>query len=91
MSFEFGTLDTSKNEIRLLRPGQLPTTTTAVVPSHPTVVVPDLTLEFELETVSLDDEPEYVALSYVWGTDLTDHEITVDGKPFLVTKICIVP
>ncbi|KAK0662071.1 putative heterokaryon incompatibility protein [Cercophora samala] len=40
----------------------------------------------ELETVSLDDNPAYDALSYVWGNPQDTSVITVDGSPFQATK-----
>ncbi|ETS74980.1 hypothetical protein PFICI_13464 [Pestalotiopsis fici W106-1] len=39
-----------------------------------------------LRTVSLDDEPTYEALSYVWGDEKDTREISVDGKTANVTK-----
>jgi len=34
---------------------------------------------------SLDENPDYEALSYVWGDDTTGFRVTVDGSPFFVT------
>lgn len=39
-----------------------------------------------LRTVSLDDEPSYKALSYVWGTDLPSDMITIHGEAIAVRK-----
>jgi hypothetical protein len=45
-----------------------------------------LTLNFELIIVSLDEDPVYTALSYVWGGDSTrPGYISVDGKHFQIT------
>ena len=37
-----------------------------------------------LETVSLDDEVNYEALSYVWGTEPPSHQIHINGQAFSV-------
>jgi hypothetical protein len=37
-----------------------------------------------LRVVSLDDMPDYLAASYVWGDPLETRLIQVDGKPFSV-------
>jgi hypothetical protein len=39
----------------------------------------------DLRVVSLDENPEYTALSYCWGDPIFDHEIICEGKTFLVT------
>ncbi|KAK3650485.1 hypothetical protein LTR56_006190 [Elasticomyces elasticus] len=41
-------------------------------------------LECHLTTVSLNDTPEYTALSYVWGTQQPTHRVQVDGRPFWI-------
>ncbi|KAJ4193894.1 hypothetical protein NW767_010133 [Fusarium falciforme] len=41
---------------------------------------------FELITVSLDDDPEYAALSYLWGDPQDQEIITVQGHEVGVTK-----
>jgi hypothetical protein len=38
-----------------------------------------------LGTMSLDDNPEYEALSYVWGDPKITHLICVDGADYAVT------
>lgn len=38
-------------------------------------------IQCSLHTVSLDDEPEFWALSYVWGNSFVTVDITVDGSP----------
>jgi hypothetical protein len=49
-------------------------------------VTPDLALDFDIETVSLDNAPEYVALSYVWGEKQRTQPIQVNGEKVLVTE-----
>jgi hypothetical protein len=39
-----------------------------------------------LQTASLDDEPSYTALSYVWGTDEPSTAVLINGKLVLVRK-----
>lgn len=43
-------------------------------------------LACHLETVSLDDNPEYTALSYVWGDPVDTCLIRVHGAPFFITR-----
>jgi heterokaryon incompatibility protein (HET) len=88
-TFQYDTLDLSGNQIRLLRPKRQQS---PVQPADSTnapnsiVVTPDLSLDFDIETTSLDDAPEYIALSYVWGEkDLTE-PIQVNDEKILVTK-----
>jgi len=38
-----------------------------------------------LRIVSLDDEPKFEALSYVWGEEKSKNPITVDGRPTEIT------
>jgi len=40
----------------------------------------------ELQTISLDDESSYTALSYVWGTDVPSAAVLINGEPFSVRK-----
>lgn len=39
-----------------------------------------------LDTVCLDDNPNFVALSYVWGDPTITEAISLDNQPFQVTK-----
>ena len=39
-----------------------------------------------LQTASLDDQPSYSALSYVWGTDEPSTAVLINGKLVLVRK-----
>ncbi|KAH6665673.1 heterokaryon incompatibility protein-domain-containing protein, partial [Halenospora varia] len=38
----------------------------------------------KLYRVSLDKQPSFVAISYLWGNSTADTEITLNGKPFMV-------
>ena len=91
--FQYSPLDISRKQIRLLRPLPQPTVTShrdasrSRASSLDSVIAwPDLTLNFELIVVSLDEDPVYTALSYVWGDDSTrSGYISVDGKRFQIT------
>ncbi|OAL53825.1 hypothetical protein IQ07DRAFT_628993 [Pyrenochaeta sp. DS3sAY3a] len=97
-NFEYAPLDPSKNEIRLLfpilgprqeRPQGVGNDTANTVDSlreARSIVRPDLSMHFELRVVSLDDSPEYTALSYVWGKPQALQEITVEDHDFPVTE-----
>lgn len=97
-NFEYAPLDPSKNEIRLLFPILGPhqersqsvdndTANTAdSLREARSIVRPDLSLHFELRAVSLDDSPEYTALSYVWGNPQASQGITVEDHDFPVTE-----
>ncbi|CAO2654062.1 Nn.00g107950.m01.CDS01 [Neocucurbitaria sp. VM-36] len=83
-------LNTSNKEIRLLYPLSFPHYSIAALEAEnirdEVIVVPDLPMNFELKTVSLDSEPAYTALSYVWGNAATPSKITVNGCEFPVTE-----
>ena len=38
-----------------------------------------------LSAASLDEKPEYAALSYTWGEPIFDHKITLNGSPFMIS------
>jgi hypothetical protein len=40
----------------------------------------------DVRVVSLDDQPEYSALSYCWGTAIFNHEVIFQGETFLITE-----
>ncbi|KAH7322425.1 heterokaryon incompatibility protein-domain-containing protein [Stachybotrys elegans] len=40
----------------------------------------------QLQTLSLASNPEYDALSYVWGTESAASPMTIDGESFTITK-----
>jgi hypothetical protein len=62
-------LDTERREIRLLE----------LLPSA------NDTVSCRLSQVSLNDEPVFTALSYVWGDPTITESITVNGQPFAIT------
>jgi hypothetical protein len=43
-------------------------------------------IECRLRAVSLDDQPSFKAISYVWGDAQHKRGITVDGQSFFVTQ-----
>ncbi|MCJ1432239.1 hypothetical protein MMC27_001595 [Xylographa pallens] len=47
---------------------------------------PDDPLICDLQVASLDDSPEYCAISYTWGEHVFDQYISVSGVQFAVTK-----
>lgn len=67
----YGQLDTGNRQIRLL----------TLKPKD----VQDATLDCTLEIASLDDEPDYSALSYVWGDPKITKTIRVNGCAIPVT------
>ena len=88
--FRYSAVDLSKREIRILHPQrhlQLDFPAGGGFEGEPLYpsLVPDLTLHFELRTVSLDDKPLYTALSYVWGQLQGQQLITVNECDFPVT------
>ena len=58
-----------ENEIRLLE----------IIPADPSEP-----LRLRLHTVSLNNPPTYGALSYSWGTDMSDRTVFVDGKSLTI-------
>nr|OQO32208.1 hypothetical protein B0A51_00577 [Rachicladosporium sp. CCFEE 5018] len=72
-SFPYDQLDPSKRQIRLLRLGTNES-------------CEDETMTFELAIHSLDDVPQYQALSYCWGTEAATRTILIDGYPFQVRR-----
>ena len=73
VSRQYIPLDQEKREIRLL--SILPTTNSS----------DSERVNCTIEQVSLDDKPEYIALSYVWGDAKTTLPIAVNGKEKQVT------
>ncbi|KAG4435095.1 hypothetical protein IFR05_009422 [Cadophora sp. M221] len=90
--FQYTPLDSSKNEIRVLRPVLQPDQHSgsrcpeAGDPDYSITVEPDLSLEFELVTVSLDDKLDFTALSYVWGDPAGVSPVQINGWELLVTR-----
>ncbi|KAJ4256913.1 hypothetical protein NW762_009009 [Fusarium torreyae] len=68
-SFRYAPLDPAAREIRLL----------TLLPGEP-----GSPLVGNLNTVSLDDKPQYEALSYMWGSSDLRYDIAIDGMPFSV-------
>lgn len=71
MSFPYQPLDVEKNETRLV---------TILAGTF------EEELQITLKAVSLDDDPEYEALSYVWGDPSVTKAIKLDGISFQVTE-----
>ncbi|PQE20174.1 Heterokaryon incompatibility protein [Rutstroemia sp. NJR-2017a BBW] len=72
--FHYRPLDTSRREIRLLV-------------LHPAEDIFDLfRYSCTLVHVSLDEDPDYEALSYVWGSKANKQKILIDGRQFEVTS-----
>jgi hypothetical protein len=78
-------LDSLKQEFRLLRPQLRHQLDRDGGQATDILVIPDLSLEFELQVVSFIDKPVYTALSYVWGKANNLKPITVNGYNFWVT------
>ncbi|KAJ1323673.1 HET domain-containing protein [Microdochium nivale] len=80
MVMQYSALDSDKAEIRVLR-------------IHRTLRRHkgfrgriSTTLKCSLQTISLNDKPKFVALSYVWGDDSVKKKISVEGVAELVTR-----
>jgi hypothetical protein len=81
-SFIYHPLDPTRLEIRLiylLPHGQTAGSGTAAGSRHSDM------LSCTMQCVSLDDKPEYMALSYVWGDPQATRPILVDTNVFQVT------
>ena len=74
--YQYEPLSKENQEIRLLRFNHSPT---------PQAASAD-TIEISLKTVSLQDQPQYTALSYVWGDPTQVVPISINGHTFNVTK-----
>jgi hypothetical protein len=72
MQFHYSPLNREKREIRLLKLDASTRPGTAL-------------LSYSLRQVSLDDEPDFIALSYVWGDQLRTSPIAIDGHEVSVT------
>ncbi|PYH68332.1 uncharacterized protein BO88DRAFT_454620 [Aspergillus vadensis CBS 113365] len=70
MSFQYHKLDPNQRQIRLLS-------------IHPPIIGRG-PIHCSLHTVSLDDSPEFEAISYVWGTEDSTEHIFLDGNAFYV-------
>lgn len=72
MFYVYTALDETKSEIRLLK----------LNPS----LIPASTVRCDILYASLNDKPEYLALSYVWGSKENPASIRLGGKQKLVTR-----
>ena len=84
-------LDPRKHEIPILKVLSRGNRILAVPPTQPGAGDSDSSsneadIHCVLHTASLDDEPSYTALSYVWGTDVPSTAVLVNGKLVLVRK-----
>ena len=89
MSFNFPTLNTQKREIRVLQPLSQPQPDRHDEGAHLTTntnALPGLEMQFAHKVASLNDNPSYTALSYVWGSRECMKPITVNGQDFLITE-----
>ncbi|KAM3067243.1 hypothetical protein ACMFMF_009742 [Clarireedia jacksonii] len=69
-SYKYQPLRSKSNDIRLL----------TLLPD-----VPGTDINCRLEIISLDDQPQYEALSYVWGSSAVRKKVYIKGKEALVT------
>ncbi|KAF1830797.1 HET-domain-containing protein [Decorospora gaudefroyi] len=75
-SYQYKPLDTTKQQIRLLKLHRLPPTFAALL--HTDAV------HCEIETFDIDTAPAYIALSYTWGDPAYSRIIYLDNRPFRV-------
>lgn len=75
MATLYQALDSEHREIRLLRLNNLPSDSSAVPPDI---------LDFELKIFPLDEQPDFVALSYCWGDEPATCTIHVNEMDFMV-------
>ena len=85
--FRYPSVNLSRTEIRILRPLHQHQEAHDSIENqnNDITVVPDLSMKFELLTVSLDENPVFTALSYVWGDPAGVKPITVNGQCFMIT------
>lgn len=69
LEFEYPQLDIQQSQIRLL-----------VVDAVDT----DNLIRCSLQSISLDSQPDYIALSYAWGSDSATGTIQVNGRAFRI-------
>ncbi|KAM0800069.1 heterokaryon incompatibility protein-domain-containing protein [Usnea florida] len=71
--FHYSKLDVAKNQIRLLRISALSSASSR--------------LAIEVITASLDEKPDYIALSYVWGSNDREYDLPcVGGNTIPITE-----
>ncbi|KAI4162944.1 MAG: hypothetical protein LQ342_003455 [Letrouitia transgressa] len=86
---QFPPLNPLRREIRILKPfaRQDPKLSDDGINTAKDVAIsPKIDLQFELKVVSIDDLPEYTALSYVWGAHEGTKPLSVNGQDFLITE-----
>ncbi|RFU33002.1 hypothetical protein B7463_g3338, partial [Scytalidium lignicola] len=76
-TFTYSPLDSSKNQIRLLR---------FVRSQHGSSFPQKAFLSLELYHCSFDSTPKYHALSYVWGSSVKNRPILLNGKTWYITR-----
>ena len=75
-SYKYQSLDASKHEIRLVE----------LLPIKKPEGISDYLVNCRIRHISLNDFPDYEALSYHWGDATVTWPIFLDGAVFLVTK-----
>ncbi|KXJ90047.1 heterokaryon incompatibility protein-domain-containing protein [Microdochium bolleyi] len=83
MLLPYGSLDSERSQIRLLKVEP----TLASPPEDPldTAFFDETPVRCSIEVVSLDDNPDFIALSYVWGDANQMAPIEIDGIEVSVT------
>ncbi|OAL03247.1 hypothetical protein IQ06DRAFT_333371, partial [Phaeosphaeriaceae sp. SRC1lsM3a] len=85
------TLDASKQspyDVQPLKPGEIRLLTVERDPSlqHVFPWLPDPSLSLTTTIHKLDDEPDFYALSYVWGLAPASISVSCNGSSLLVTE-----
>jgi hypothetical protein len=93
MAFRYCQLDPTIREIRLLRIDPISPSHSNVVSSFhsetsqpTTTTLTEPAIQCRIERVSLNDDPEYIALSYCWGEPARTCALQLDGSTSLVTN-----
>jgi hypothetical protein len=92
-SFAYKPLNPLKHEIRLFHlsqrtDNQSMSSSTAFTDTLNRLMYPNLHQFYHctLKQVSLDNPPQYEALSYTWGVPEPTTQIIIDGQPFWITR-----
>lgn len=72
--YQYQPLNETNREFRVLR----------LLPAQPHEQGERGLIMFEIMTISLNDKPEYTALSYCWGQEAAVHDISLNGHRFAV-------
>ncbi|PQE19198.1 HET-6OR heterokaryon incompatibility (het-6OR allele) protein [Rutstroemia sp. NJR-2017a BBW] len=99
----YSSLDSAKNEFRILQlrsiavsvtPNVQPSKTATLVDSNQgfqcTVCNTEASIQCNLYTACHGDRPQYEAFSYTWGDEVSPNPITVNGVEVLVTENLLV-